>query len=62
MVINVEKQGYNREEAARYIGVAENTLVKLEKSGIVNCIKAGSRKIYPKIELDRFLASALKRF
>lgn len=61
MVIDIEKRGYNRKEAAKYIGVAENTLVKLEDSNLVNCIKFGRRKIYPKTELDRFLESSLKK-
>lgn len=60
MVTDIVKQGYNRKEAAKYIGVAENTLVKLENSSMVNCIKFGRRKIYPKAELDRFLGSTLK--
>lgn len=55
MTTDVIKVAYNRQEAAKYIGVAENTFVKLLNSGRIKYIKAGRRLIIPKKELDRFL-------
>jgi excisionase family DNA binding protein len=56
----IERQGYNRKEAAGYLGVSENTLVKLCRDGYVGVVQVGRRKIYNKGELDRFLSQSIK--
>ena len=60
MKTEIIKQGYNREEAAKYIGVSVNTLVKLCRDGYIGVIQIGRRRIYNKGELDRFLSTANK--
>jgi excisionase family DNA binding protein len=54
----IHKQGYNRKEAATYIGMAENTFMKLLNSGEVNFIRVGRRVIIPKKSLDAWLEKA----
>lgn len=50
-----DKAAFNRGEAAAYIGVSENTLVKLFQEGKVTFQKVGRRVIVSKGELDKFL-------
>lgn len=52
------KACYNRKEAAQYLGLAENTFVKLLNAGRIRCIRAGRRILIPKKALDDFLNSA----
>ena len=51
----VEKQALNRKEAAAYLGMAQNTFVKLMESGRVHFVKVGRRILVPKTSLERFL-------
>ena len=60
MTIDVMKAAYNRAEAAAYIGVAQNTFVRLLISGAIRYVKAGRRIIVSKKELDRFLEGSEK--
>lgn len=55
---NIQKQAYNRKEAAVYLGMAENTFVKLLKSGEVKFIRVGRRVLIPIKALDEWLESA----
>lgn len=57
VTLEITPQAFNRKEAAGYLGIAENTLVKLLNSGRIKCIHAGRRLIIPKRELDKFLCS-----
>jgi excisionase family DNA binding protein len=55
---NIEKQAFNRKEAAAYMGLAENTFInKLVKTNRIKYIQVGRRCIFPKKELDKFLES-----
>ena len=51
----VIKMGFNRKEAAQYIGVSENTLVKYLKDGLIPYRKVDNRVFIARVELDRFL-------
>ena len=55
MAQTVEKQAFNRKEAAAYLGMAENTFVKLMGSGRVHFVKVGRRILVPRTSLDSFL-------
>ena len=55
---NIQKQAYNRKEAAVYLGMAENTFVKLLKSGEVKFIRVGRRVLIPIKALDEWLDGA----
>jgi excisionase family DNA binding protein len=55
MTTEVRKVTYNRKEAASYLGLAENTFVKLLNSGKVKYIRVGRRVLIPQQSLDRFL-------
>jgi excisionase family DNA binding protein len=55
MTIQIEKAAFNRAEAAAYLGMAQNTLIKLLDAGTIKHIRAGRRLIIPKMALDRFL-------
>lgn len=55
MTIEIQPAAFNRKQAARYLGLSENTLVKLIQSGRVKQIKIDRRVIIAKAELDRFL-------
>ncbi len=57
MTTKIEKQAFNRSEGAAYIGVAENTFVKLINEGKIQCARIGRRLIIPKISLDNYLAN-----
>lgn len=58
MDIDIKPAAFNRKQAAQYLGVSENTLVKLMKAGRINFVRAESRVIIAKAELDRFLEGA----
>lgn len=51
----VEKSVYNRRETANYLGMAENTLLKLLNNGTIPHIRAGRRILVPKQALDEWL-------
>jgi excisionase family DNA binding protein len=51
----IEKQTLNSYEAAKYLGVAPNTLAKFETEGKIRFIRIGRRKLYPRVMLDKFL-------
>ena len=51
----VEKITFNRKEAASYLGLAENTFIKLLKDGSVPHIRVGRRVLIPKSAIDRFI-------
>jgi len=51
----VIKMGFNRKEAAQYIGVSENTLVKYLKEGLIRHKKVDNRVFITRVELDKFL-------
>jgi len=56
MAIEIQPAAFNRKQAAQYLGISENTLVKLLNSGKIRFVKAESRLIIPKVELDKFLS------
>lgn len=51
----IKPAAFNRKQAAQYLGISENTLVKLLRTNRINFVKAESRIIIAKVELDRFL-------
>jgi excisionase family DNA binding protein len=53
--MEIQKMTFNRKEAARYLGIAENTFSKLLKEGHIRYIRAGRRILVPKKALDEFL-------
>ena len=54
----IEAATVNRKGASQFLGIAENTLVKLLSSGRIKYIKCGRRTIISKKELQRFLDEA----
>lgn len=55
MGTEVKKAAYNRSEAAKYLGMAENTLVKLLQSGEIKFIRVGRRILIPIKSLNEWL-------
>jgi excisionase family DNA binding protein len=55
MEANIIKMGFNRKEAAKYLGVSENTLVKYLKDEIIPFKKVDGRVFITRIALDKFL-------
>lgn len=55
MTKNVQKVTFNRKEGAAYLGLAENTFVKLLRDGSIPFIQVGRRILIPKQALERFL-------
>jgi excisionase family DNA binding protein len=47
-------------EAADNIGLSRSTLYQLIKSGDVNSVTVGSRRLVPAAELERFVASLIE--
>ena len=61
MTKEVQKVAFNRKEGAAYLGIAENTLVKLLNEGRISFIRVGRRILIPKQTLDRFLDEQAKK-
>lgn len=55
MTETIEKGVYNRKETAVYLGMAENTLLKLLNNGTIPHIRAGRRILVPIKALDEWL-------
>ncbi len=55
MTREFEKQALNRKEGAIYLGLAENTFVKLLDEGKIHYARVGRRLIIPKASLDNYL-------
>ena len=55
MGTEVKKAAYNRSGAAKYLGMAENTLVKLLQSGEIKFIRVGRRILIPIKSLNEWL-------
>lgn len=53
--LRIEKKAFNRKEGARYLGLAENTFIKLLNEGRINFVRVGRRILVPKNSLDKFL-------
>lgn len=51
----IQKVAFNRKEGAAYLGLAENTFVKLLNSGTIKFTRVGRRILIPKQALDEFL-------
>lgn len=58
----IEKMGFNRREAAQYLGISENTLVdKLLKTGRIPFVKVDNgRIIISRNVMDRFMEGKLQ--
>ena len=56
----INKAAFNRKEASQYLGVSENTFVKLLQSGRIRHVTIGKRVLVAKAELDRFLVGGLE--
>ena len=52
----IQKQAFNRKDAATYLGLSVNTFRKLLDSGEVPYARFGSRLIIPKVGLDNYLS------
>jgi len=55
VIETIEKGVYNRKETAVYLGMAENTLLKLLKNGTIPHIRTGRRILVPIKALDEWL-------
>jgi len=55
--MEIQKATFNRKEAAAYLGIAENSLVKLLLNGRIQYVREGRRLLIPKTAIDRFLES-----
>lgn len=55
MMTDVTKAALNRKEAAQYLGLAENTLVKLMNAGKIKFVRAGRRILISPRALDEYL-------
>jgi excisionase family DNA binding protein len=53
--MEVIQMGFNRKQAAKYLGVSENTLVKYIREGLIKHKKIDNRVFITRIELDKFL-------
>jgi len=53
--MEVVQMGFNRKQAAKYLGVSENTLVKYLREGLINYRKIDNRVFITRVELDKFL-------
>ena len=56
MMTDANKVVFNKKEAAAYLGLCENSFLKLLKSGRVKYKKAGRRWLIPRKALDEFLS------
>ena len=52
---NMNKIGYNTEEAVSYLGINRKLLDAYRRAGLIRCIKMGRLYIYPESELIRFI-------
>jgi excisionase family DNA binding protein len=55
--MDIVKKGLNRKEAAKYLGISENTLVKAMKAGKVRFVRFGRSLRFLPEELNKLLAS-----
>jgi excisionase family DNA binding protein len=53
-----EKVVFNRQEAASYLGMSQNTLAKLLNNGTIPHIRVGHKIIVPKTAIDQWLMEA----
>ncbi len=58
----VEKKGFKRAEAARYLGVTAVTIDRLTKRGLLHPSRALRHPIYSRDDLDRFLRETSEPF
>jgi predicted site-specific integrase-resolvase len=54
-----EKNYVNTEEACKLLCISKMTLHKLEKEGLIDCIKYGLRKYYNIEEINKYLSSII---
>ena len=54
-IIQIEKKGFKRAEAAIYLGVAKVTIDRLTQRGLLHPSRALRHPIYSRDDLDRFL-------
>lgn len=55
----VERLTYTVEEAAGAIGCGRTSVFRLLREGKLRSIRVGSRRLIPREEIDRFIASSM---